>query len=240
MFNLNQKTNEFSQQLLSYNSLKPEDREELISHLEIEISELVDNGLSEEEAFYISKQRLGNLESIEDEFSIINSGFLWQKRFFWLAAGYLLFSLIPLLVKFASIPIQTLFEIEAFIFPSPLLFTYDFYLPYPLYILIPAGMFVLLRFNLKKAYGKNKFLNYANSEIKWFAIAAASFIVIQILHYVLSAGYIHYLYSEQLNYVQQGEDVYLFIWIVTLLIATIWATVQQRRQENRRQLSFGG
>jgi hypothetical protein len=83
MFNLNEQIKKWRANLNTSQSFKTIDIDELENHLIEEIEKLKLSGLSEEEAFIIATHRLGQIDSLSDEFVKVNTGILWRKRFFW-------------------------------------------------------------------------------------------------------------------------------------------------------------
>ena len=237
MLTLNQKIDQFGHNLLSYKSMRPEDQEELKSHFENAVFDLLENGLTEEEALYIATQRLGNLDQIDEEYAKTNTGYLWQKRFLWLIAGYFLFSLIPYLVMYASYPIHRFLEIESFMLPSGEMFVYDFYLPYPLYFLIPAIVMIPLIFKVQQAYEYRVFSNYTNVKNRWFTITGISFLATSSLYYIYCVPLLYKLTDEQLNFVHFGDLVFKFAWTGMLFLGVVWINLAQRRRTRGLQLT---
>ena len=77
MFELEQHVRSWGDYLRS-KGMKEADVLELESHLLDQIDDLVKSGLSEEEAFIISVKRLGNVNTISEEYSKINTENLWK------------------------------------------------------------------------------------------------------------------------------------------------------------------
>ena len=70
-------------------SFEEADLEELGSHLEDEVGQLVDGGLSQEEALWVAMGRVGNSDDLPPEYAKTNSWAVWRHRFWWMAAGIL-------------------------------------------------------------------------------------------------------------------------------------------------------
>jgi len=70
-------------------SFEQSDLEELGSHLEDEIQELMDHGLSEKEAFWVAMSRVGTRNELPGEYAKTNSRAVWRHRFWWMVAGIL-------------------------------------------------------------------------------------------------------------------------------------------------------
>jgi hypothetical protein len=68
------------------------DIDELEGHLRDAIVALQSRSLTEEEAFWLARRRLGTPECLEREFRPVNAGHLWQQRALWMLAGFLAIS----------------------------------------------------------------------------------------------------------------------------------------------------
>ena len=90
MFDLKQKIEAWRDEQLKHNALSYADVAELQAHLEFSIDDLAAVGLSEEEAFYVAKHRLGDPHALIDEYGKVNPAPIWRKRFLWLVSGYFL------------------------------------------------------------------------------------------------------------------------------------------------------
>ena len=79
MFDLESNINTWSNHLRLSEDLKEEDVVELEDHLREEIDNLVERGLSDDEAFLISVKRLGSINNLSQEYSKINTETLWKQ-----------------------------------------------------------------------------------------------------------------------------------------------------------------
>ncbi len=79
MFDLELNISSWSDYLRSSGKLDEEDVIELENHLREQTDELIENGLSEDEAFLISVKRLGNVNMISEEYSKVNTENLWKQ-----------------------------------------------------------------------------------------------------------------------------------------------------------------
>ncbi len=79
MFDLELNINSWCDYLRSSGKLKEEDILELEDHLREEIEDLIDKGLSEEEAFLVSVKRLGKVNMISEEYAKVNTDELWKQ-----------------------------------------------------------------------------------------------------------------------------------------------------------------
>lgn len=78
MFDLELNISSWSDRLRSGGKLGEDDVLELENHLREQIDELLDKGLTEDEAFLISVKRLGNVNLISEEYSKVNTESLWK------------------------------------------------------------------------------------------------------------------------------------------------------------------
>lgn len=79
MFDLELNINSWCDFLRSSGKLDEGDVIELENHLREQIDELIENGLSEDEAFLISVKRLGNVNMISEEYSKVNTEKFWKQ-----------------------------------------------------------------------------------------------------------------------------------------------------------------
>lgn len=66
-----------------------EDVAELESHLREEMKHLRTSGLSDKEAFFVARSRLGDTAALEEEFAKVNAPRRLRNRFCWMIAGVL-------------------------------------------------------------------------------------------------------------------------------------------------------
>jgi hypothetical protein len=69
--------------------LRGEDAAELESHLREEMGHLRTSGLSDNEAFFVARSRLGDTEALEEEFAKVNAPRRLRNRLCWMIAGVL-------------------------------------------------------------------------------------------------------------------------------------------------------
>ena len=70
-------------------SFEESDLEELGNHLEDEMGQLAEGGLSEKEALWVAMSRVGNRNDLPAEYAKTNTRAVWRHRFWWMAAGIL-------------------------------------------------------------------------------------------------------------------------------------------------------
>jgi hypothetical protein len=89
MFDLNNEITKWLNGLGRLQAFEERDITELEAHLREEIDQLKASKLSEQEAFWIARHRLGDSDSIAAEFAKVNTSILWRKRLFWMVTGLL-------------------------------------------------------------------------------------------------------------------------------------------------------
>ncbi|HKL41874.1 MAG TPA: permease prefix domain 1-containing protein [Clostridia bacterium] len=145
MFDLEENIISWCDYLRSSGKLKEEDVLELKNHLREQIDDLKKQGLSDEEAFLISVKRLGNINTVSEEFSKINTENMWKqlliepadtskknknRRDIWLA---ILFAILA--GTFAKIPTLFGLSMDSIVYMKNLSF----------YILPFAALFFIIR-----------------------------------------------------------------------------------------------
>jgi len=93
MFDLNIQISEWRASILQSESFSKDNVDELESHLCESISQLVQQGLSAEEAFWVGLRRLGDTKALAVEFSKVHPTPSWSKRWQWMLIGYLIVAL---------------------------------------------------------------------------------------------------------------------------------------------------
>jgi len=101
-FNCNDQIDNWIKSLLQEGSFTEDDAEELKSHLYDSMDELRKAGLDEEEAFLISRKRLGRSEDWRDDFEKINRGIIQMGRSVIILSGILAYFLVYYIVLFTS------------------------------------------------------------------------------------------------------------------------------------------
>lgn len=75
-------------------TLTSDDISELERHLRDSIGDLELRGLNQEEAFLVARRRIGDTSEVASEYEKVNPGQAWSRRWFWMAAGFLVFSIL--------------------------------------------------------------------------------------------------------------------------------------------------
>jgi len=89
MFDLNNAISSWRMNLSEKQTCAKSDIDEMETHLREEIDSLTAAKLSEQEAFLVATHRLGDPDSLADEFAKVNTSILWRQRLFWAGAGLL-------------------------------------------------------------------------------------------------------------------------------------------------------
>lgn len=71
-----------------------DDISELERHLRDSIGDLGLKGLNEEEAFLVARRRIGETNVLAAEYQKVNPGLTWARRWYWMAVGFLIFSIL--------------------------------------------------------------------------------------------------------------------------------------------------
>jgi hypothetical protein len=88
-FDLNQAIHRWREDLLASPAFRSEDVEELQDHLQENMRTLQRNGLSEQEAFWVARNRLGETDALHQEFGRRNKRAIWLDRVLWMVVGSL-------------------------------------------------------------------------------------------------------------------------------------------------------
>ncbi len=134
MFELNRQMDQFHSELQANHAMDETNVNELMAHMRDEMDTLQGKDLSEEEAFWIARHRLGDTNAIHTEFSKVNHSLVWRKRMIWLLLGYFVFSMVPKLAGLVTIPFYLL-DTKWLFFTTPLMGDH-FPIPVPLHMLI--------------------------------------------------------------------------------------------------------
>jgi hypothetical protein len=100
MFELDSAITNWRNSLLVNQNITDNNVDELESHLRDEVDSLMLSGLSNEEAFMISTHRIGDQQTIDQEFAKVNTTEIWRQRVFWMLSGVFVFMVIDSLSLF--------------------------------------------------------------------------------------------------------------------------------------------
>jgi hypothetical protein len=102
MFDLNKAINSWRMNLSEKQTCAKSDIDEMETHLREEIESLTASKLSEQEAFLVATHRLGDPDTLADEFAKVNTSILWRRRLFWMVAGILSYIAAAYITRSAS------------------------------------------------------------------------------------------------------------------------------------------
>ena len=74
-------------------TLTEEDILELELHVRDTVQELTEQGLTQEEALLVALRRIGDPSVVAVEYQKVNPGLAWARRWYWMTAGFLGFSI---------------------------------------------------------------------------------------------------------------------------------------------------
>jgi len=89
MFDVNESIAGWRNGLATNENYSTADLDELESHIREQVDALRESGLSDEESFWLAARRLGDGESLTDEFAKVNGGRVWANRLLWMMGGIL-------------------------------------------------------------------------------------------------------------------------------------------------------
>jgi len=101
-FNLNQSIQRWRDTLAQSAAFRPDDLDQLETHLRDSIATHQARGLSLQDAFYVAKGRLGANDELTSEFAKINPARIWQDRVLWMLIGFLLIKFVGALASILS------------------------------------------------------------------------------------------------------------------------------------------
>lgn len=189
MFDLNYSILNWKQNLLGNESFTRENIDELESHLTEQINDLTGAGLNDEEAFWVAQKRIGTIETLNDEFTKINTLDILRKKVYWMLTGVAGMLMYVFIVTSAYYVIISLFMVMNF---DPVSFILINNSINEIIVLLVCSLIIWVmttknaRFADKYLYGKMDWLK--KSKIKIFAI----------LTFVIS-GVIYFYYTYKLS-----------------------------------------
>ncbi len=218
MFDLDEQIKIWRKNLNALESFETVDIDELENHLREEIERLLLSGLSEQEAFLVAAHRLGHIDSLSEEFSKVNTGILWRKRFFWSGIIILVWMIMNFIVNSVS---QIILSIAVFVgmrgyglnivgnFSKAILF-----------VLFVLALFFIARY--KKI--NNLFLRMMNNFCGKLIFFIALFIVmfttygLRILSTVINA---RFLSAQEFGQIAKFNSIVSFAWGIFLPVVLL-------------------
>jgi hypothetical protein len=93
-FDLNTAIQRWREHLRQSPHFRPEDLDELETHLRDSVAAFQGKALSEEEAFLVATRRIGGVPALEPEFAKVNGKEVWMNRLLWMLVGAQLWPLV--------------------------------------------------------------------------------------------------------------------------------------------------
>ncbi|GFP74716.1 permease prefix domain 1-containing protein [Clostridium fungisolvens] len=229
MFQLEKSLMDWKKKLSASNSLTNSDIEELESHLLDEIDALKKKTLTEEEAFYVACSRIGSVDLLTSEYSIVNSNFLWIKKFLWLLSGYLIISFSEKLITTLSIFITTTFFKRIELHAHELT-----YISFAVNILLSIVILCILFLPRIRgiAYFQAKF-NYLLVYKKWLLVVV--FIIFIFMNTIgfsfINLPIMRNVGMSQYGYISVGHEYSGLIWTITLCLLFILLSFSNSKKQ---------
>lgn len=88
-FNLNESIRQWRLNLAQSPAFRPDDLDELESHLRDSTAMLEGKGLADHEAFRVAAGRIGSTQGLDLEFGKVNAIAVWRNRVLWMVTGWL-------------------------------------------------------------------------------------------------------------------------------------------------------
>lgn len=102
MFQLESALKDWRTRMVQHGTVASADVDELESHLRDDMEQLVEQGLSEAEAFLVAAHRLGTPSELAAEYGKVNTALVWTRRVFWMLTGFMAVSLLLAVVSTAG------------------------------------------------------------------------------------------------------------------------------------------
>ncbi len=93
MSQLDRRLQAWSESIQGVGTLTDGDIEELESHIRDSVDHLTRVGLSDDEAMLVALRRIGDPTVLAVEYRKVNPGLAWARRWYWMTAGFLTFTL---------------------------------------------------------------------------------------------------------------------------------------------------
>jgi hypothetical protein len=101
-FDLNIAIETWRNELAGQPQLTPDDRRELERHLTDSMADYRGRGLTDEEAFWLARQRIGKPQQLADEYEKADPVKVWRQRIFWIALAIFVWRLFSEVVAVVS------------------------------------------------------------------------------------------------------------------------------------------
>lgn len=236
-FSLNQAIGNWQNAMLN-GALTPDDVTELTQHLHDEITELQNKGLTDEEAWLVARNRMGNTQVIEEEFSKVNPDFAANRNWLMLFWGASIFMILQTLVFVIPGILKLKFFSDIYDQRNLRPIMDDITLQRILCGLCIA-LIVLLIVNLTRA---NKISVWFNKVLMDYS-ATISIVLVIAGSWVAFCNYA-YVGDHMLNYpakfslLKNTEVLLAIIFYGSLIFSTAYFTIRYRKQELRSFKNF--
>lgn len=239
MFNLNESIKGWKAKLGNCDSFTGNDIEELESHLLDEIESLKEKDLSEEEAFYVASNRLGEVDLLSSEFSKVNEKPMYLRKVAWLLGGYILIYFIKEIIQISSTLLSIIIEKANIVH-----FNAEFG-PLPgdqanAYITIGISAFLAVMFIYVLLIKKNPLLSkiqlgfnylYNTNKILLFPLYSILIIINSIGELLLLPVIVTNTSDQTLRNISNGNGLFGIIWIMILSISFIVIVFRKNKKE---------
>ncbi len=184
MFDLKKSVLNWKYVLKNSESFTTENIEELESHLNEQITDLKETGLSDEEAFWVAQKRIGSLKILVPEYEKVNNLVIFRKRIFWMVNGILCM----IIFAFFSSSVSSLFGYMSYILDINLMkATYAEYIVNEIVFALVSGSVIwimTLKQNNRLIELKSRFINSAFVSGKGTKLLYGSLIAVLIFFFV--------------------------------------------------------
>ena len=232
MLNVDEKIELWRQELLQTQSMSVADVEELVDHLAQTVFDLCASGLTKEEAYWVARSRLGDVQILQVEFQKVNQRLVWRQRLLWLLSGYFLFASIPPLVKLLATPIHV-YDLNWMLGSGSWLFGEGYQIPYLLFF----GVIALATIVLINLIGPNKRFSVQNyggrKSLTWLVLGSAFIVFAQGIPFLFFS---RFLPIGTMGNIAASGAMFGVLWQFLLAISLIMM-LYIRNRENRTLLT---
>lgn len=225
MFELDSAITNWRNSLLCNQNITDGNADELESHLRDEVDSLILSGLSDQEAFMISTNRIGDHREVGQEFAKVNPTLAWRRRAFWMFFGILVSMVVSGIASFcsnASLTLLAWFNIDAYV--SGVMST-----------LSQIGMFIILLFTM--IFGLSLFVKAVKHKLSLTKVLVFSIVSLAMLKagtVALTILQVNYLGADNLGKIMVARNYTNFAWsilwplIVVIVLFVLWSSRPQR------------
>jgi hypothetical protein len=172
MFDLDMQIANWREQMEAVEGILPENLDEMEDHLRLQVEALEEAGLSGEEALWVGRHRLGEAQTLAEEFRKVNGGPLLLTRLRWMIFGYLA---LELLVSLGFFLAYVLGQVSLVYAQSPEIAGIVYIL---LSACIPVSIWLGLRQVLRAAGSRQLFLRQRRL---WLGVVVVALVLLPVL-----------------------------------------------------------